>query len=221
MMGSADRDVSSDRHGVAHARAVYRNAILNSAISSSVSSMLTGFAITPFDVVSKRLQSSRASSAHGAPLQGTTHAALTVLRSGGVPALYRGLVPTLALLVPTNAVYYPLYEALRDVVEPSPLAPFVAGVCARSVVVCITSPLEYVRTFMQASPLVSALSVRCYAGRTDAGVCSPTAAASCRRRARCCVVAWAICGAASSRHCGGMCRSRRCIGCLWSTRDCA
>ncbi len=154
MKANGDGGVGGLRHSATGASLPYGSALLNSALSSSVSSMLTGVAITPFDVVSKRLQSSHAAGTHGAPLRGAVHTAVTVVRSGGVRALYRGLVPTLGLLVPTNAVYYPLYETVRDVVEPSAWAPLVAGMSARSVVVCITSPLEYVRTFMQATPMV-------------------------------------------------------------------
>jgi len=54
-------------------------------------------------------------------------------------------------------IYFPLYDALTAHLEASsawvaPYAPLLAGSAARTVAVLCTSPLELIRTRMQASP---------------------------------------------------------------------
>ncbi len=61
-----------------------------------------------------------------------------------------------AQAVPMVGIYFPLYDALTAHLEASsawvaPYAPLLAGSAARTVAVLCTSPLELIRTRMQAS----------------------------------------------------------------------
>lgn len=76
-----------------------------------------------------------------------------IARSEGIPGLYRGLTPSLAMAVPSTVLYYSLYDSLRDTLHTlgaGPfLAPLVGGSCSRIVAATATAPLELIRTRMQ------------------------------------------------------------------------
>jgi len=144
-----------------------------------------GFALAPpADVIKVRQQ------ALGRPFLGTVR---NVMTNEGVAALWRGLVPGLAMVcytelglgmlcawqcngcwslvgltllgcacvqaIPASTVYLALYEVIRDRVAPmawhehsaAAIAPPVAGFTARAFTATFVSPLELVRTKMQAS----------------------------------------------------------------------
>ncbi|GAQ88168.1 mitochondrial substrate carrier protein [Klebsormidium nitens] len=77
-----------------------------------------------------------------------------VVRQEGFFQLWRGTGAGLAIAVPTVGIYMPLYDIFREKLEREtqlgPYAPFLAGAASRSVAVLICSPLELVRTRMQA-----------------------------------------------------------------------
>lgn len=87
-----------------------------------------------------------------------TRTLLHVWRTEGLRTLWSGLSPTLMASIPATAVYFTAYEELRDVLERrgkgswvTSLAPLLAGTIARTAVVSVTSPLELIRTKMQAN----------------------------------------------------------------------
>ena len=108
--------------------------------------------VNPFDVITRRMQASP----DMIKMNGAASAGLKIVKEEGLLAMFRGLSPTFTLYVLSNAIYLPLYEKLRDelneVYEVNRLAPFIAGITARTVVATATSPIEYVRTNMQAHP---------------------------------------------------------------------
>jgi hypothetical protein len=67
---------------------------------------------------------------------------------GGARALWAGLRPALIASVPMVGIYMPLYDVVRDGLEPSigSAAPIVASSMARTVAVCCVAPLEVLRT---------------------------------------------------------------------------
>lgn len=80
-----------------------------------------------------------------------------IARNDGITALWRGLSPTLAMTVPANIIYFTGYDWLRYNPR-SPLshlspdqAPLVAGSAARILAATAVSPIELVRTRMQAA----------------------------------------------------------------------
>lgn len=79
--------------------------------------------------------------------------AVQIARSEGVPGLYRGLAPSLAMAVPSTVLYYSLYDSLRETFHAlgaGPLlAPLVSGSCSRIAAATATAPLELIRTRMQ------------------------------------------------------------------------
>ncbi len=116
--------------------------------ASMVAGALAALVVTPFDVVTRRVQAGDFA---------TSRIALaSLLRNDGVVALFRGIGPTLSMFVSTNALYFPVYEQLRTRLRSSttigdgPIAPFLAGTIARVAVATLSAPLEYLRTHMQA-----------------------------------------------------------------------
>ena len=104
--------------------------------------------INPFDVVTRRVQ------AHD--FANSRVAVVSLVRHEGVASLFRGLSPTLVMFASTNALYFPLYERLRNELEeglgvqPS-VSPLFAGTTARFLTAVLSSPMEYVRTNMQSN----------------------------------------------------------------------
>lgn len=80
-----------------------------------------------------------------------------IARNEGFTALWRGLSPTLVMMVPANLIYFTGYEWLRyDARSPfsklsDHYAPLTGGSAARVMAVTAVSPIELVRTRMQAA----------------------------------------------------------------------
>lgn len=81
-----------------------------------------------------------------------------IARNEGWMTLWRGLSPTLAMAVPANVIYFAGYDWLRTS-QASPIngrvsdnyAPLAAGSVARILAAIVVSPIEMLRTRMQAS----------------------------------------------------------------------
>lgn len=81
-----------------------------------------------------------------------------IARNEGLTSLWRGLSPTLLMAIPGNVIYFAGYDSLRYS-DKSPLkkympesyAPLVAGAVARVVAAAVVSPIEMLRTRMQAN----------------------------------------------------------------------
>lgn len=80
-----------------------------------------------------------------------------IARNEGILTLWRGLSPTLMMAVPGNVIYFAGYDWLRTS-KMSPIegrvsdayAPLAAGSIARVLAACVVSPIEMLRTRMQA-----------------------------------------------------------------------
>lgn len=130
--------------------------------------LLTSLAVTPFDVVKVRMQSKQeyvfcgrffdqvepCPPGHCKPRQGSVWRMMHMIgRQEGWSSLWRGMLPTLTMAIPATVVYYVGYETIRDRLTESALtsvAPLVAGGSARMVAATLVSPLELIRTRMQA-----------------------------------------------------------------------
>ncbi|EGF84114.1 hypothetical protein BATDEDRAFT_21867 [Batrachochytrium dendrobatidis JAM81] len=82
---------------------------------------------------------------------------LSISRNEGFRALWRGLTPTLIMSIPSTTVYYIGYDFLREAfgrhmshMGIEAYAPLVAGALARIISATVISPIELVRTRMQA-----------------------------------------------------------------------
>jgi len=81
-----------------------------------------------------------------------------IARNEGITTLWRGLSPTLAMAIPANVIYFAGYDWMRTN-DASPIktrvgdnyAPLVAGSLARVFAAIAVSPVEMLRTRMQAS----------------------------------------------------------------------
>ncbi|XP_037664966.1 solute carrier family 25 member 39 isoform X2 [Choloepus didactylus] len=86
---------------------------------------------------------------------GTMDAFVKIVRHEGTRTLWSGLPATLVMTVPATAVYFTAYDQLKAflcgrALTPDLYAPMVAGALARLGTVTVISPLELVRTKLQA-----------------------------------------------------------------------
>ena len=100
-----------------------------------------------------------------------------IARNEGVPALWRGLSPTLLMAIPANIIYFTGYEWLRsDPRSPVPrvvrdaYAPLAAGASARILAAAAVGPIELFRTRLQASSSSSSSSARGHLADTFRGL---------------------------------------------------
>ncbi|KAJ3286206.1 hypothetical protein HDU79_006646 [Rhizoclosmatium sp. JEL0117] len=89
------------------------------------------------------------------PFASTWDGFVRILHYEGVPALWRGLTPALVMQAPSTVLYYFGYEEMRKSIAPrfgedSIYTPMLAGSAARTLATTVVSPLELVRTRMQA-----------------------------------------------------------------------
>eukprot|EP00747_Dinoflagellata_sp_TGD_P217993 gnl/TRDRNA2_/TRDRNA2_90309_c0_seq1.p1 gnl/TRDRNA2_/TRDRNA2_90309_c0~~gnl/TRDRNA2_/TRDRNA2_90309_c0_seq1.p1 ORF type:complete len:430 (-),score=50.79 gnl/TRDRNA2_/TRDRNA2_90309_c0_seq1:25-1269(-) len=91
------------------------------------------------------------------PPPGTLGTLRSIAMEEGLAGLYAGLPATLALAVPSNILYFWVYEVMRDNMRASKhhavvsSAPIVAGGASRLVAAVACAPIEVVRTRVQAS----------------------------------------------------------------------
>jgi len=90
---------------------------------------------------------------------GTFDALTRIARTEGVRTLWSGLSPTLVMAVPSNVVYFTMYDSFKYQLgfredDPSTkYIPVVAGSSARSLTTILVTPLELLRTKLQSEPL--------------------------------------------------------------------
>ncbi|EDV27772.1 uncharacterized protein TRIADDRAFT_53797 [Trichoplax adhaerens] len=82
---------------------------------------------------------------------------VNIMKNEGPSALYRGLPPTLIMAIPSTMIFFTAYDILKEKLTPhlgkrqDVLAPMLSAMLARVTVVTAISPMELVRTKMQAS----------------------------------------------------------------------
>jgi len=74
------------------------------------------------------------------------HVARQVWISKGIGSLWTGLGPTLFVVIPSNIIFFGVYERLKARGN----LPSVSGIEARIAVVTVIAPMEYIRTKLQA-----------------------------------------------------------------------
>ena len=130
---------------------------LETTLSACSGAAITTLFVTPFDVVKTRLQvNNQGPECSCCSSERQSSALLRIVRHEGVRSLWSGLQPTLLMQVPGTVLYFTVYEAARDAVaarSPQSLqeySPLVAGGGARLITSTVVSPLELMRTRMQA-----------------------------------------------------------------------
>ncbi|XP_036394779.1 solute carrier family 25 member 40 [Megalops cyprinoides] len=89
---------------------------------------------------------------------GTLDAFIKIIRREGIKSLWSGLPPTLVMAVPATVIYFTCYDQLCAALRTrmgrhSQEAPLLAGAIARVGSATVISPLELIRTKMQAQRL--------------------------------------------------------------------
>lgn len=114
---------------------------------------------TPVDVIAQRLQLQGASSTvAGHRYNGGMHAFYVIAKREGVRGLYRGLGATLISFVPSSAIWWAVYGALRSAVYPvvsdkgivaETAGNLACGVLSGWASVCLLNPLDVAKTRLQ------------------------------------------------------------------------
>eukprot|EP01062_Namystynia_karyoxenos_P079360 TRINITY_DN834_c1_g1_i1.p1 TRINITY_DN834_c1_g1~~TRINITY_DN834_c1_g1_i1.p1 ORF type:complete len:332 (+),score=88.24 TRINITY_DN834_c1_g1_i1:70-1065(+) len=89
---------------------------------------------------------------HKCSTTGTIGALRSIARHEGVRGLYAGILPTLAMSIPSNVLYFTAYDMLRDWLAPymhGRVAPLAAGAVARTAATAAAAPFELLRTRYQ------------------------------------------------------------------------
>lgn len=131
-------------------------------VAASSGGALITLLVTPFDVVKARLQAQvdtrvgigQASTTPALRFTSTTDAFIKIAKFEGIRGLWRGLNATFVMTVPRTALYFCLYERLKDKIDEYELCPVyaepaISGLLSRTITAIALSPLEYVRTYLQ------------------------------------------------------------------------
>eukprot|EP01117_Protostelium_nocturnum_P011763 TRINITY_DN4289_c0_g1_i1.p1 TRINITY_DN4289_c0_g1~~TRINITY_DN4289_c0_g1_i1.p1 ORF type:complete len:298 (-),score=90.72 TRINITY_DN4289_c0_g1_i1:200-1093(-) len=145
-MGIETRELTTETH--------VEMTVWDKVIASGVGSIISAIVVNPFDVVKARMQAQHKSNA--LQFNGTIDAFSKIVKYEGTTTLWRGLPPTLLMSVPAGAMYFTAYEYLKRIIKKNTelgymATPMLAGFGARTVTAAITSPLELIRTNLQAT----------------------------------------------------------------------
>eukprot|EP00033_Pygsuia_biforma_P003729 GCRY01004086.1.p1 GENE.GCRY01004086.1~~GCRY01004086.1.p1 ORF type:complete len:314 (-),score=57.52 GCRY01004086.1:134-1075(-) len=131
----------------------HENQPIVQAFSGVLGSMTCGAVLVPLDVIKTRLQSQLFREDVHTSFQMFRH----ILKTQSVHGLWKGLLPTVSIAAPSSAMFFVLYEGLKNRLgvyfdEGSSTPAATAGVLARVVNVAVGTPLEMVRTCVIARP---------------------------------------------------------------------
>lgn len=113
--------------------------------SCTASGAMVALFCTPFDVVKNHWQFSPLLESKRTTLS-TRAVVRDLIRTRGLRSLWTGLVPTVGLIVPSNIIFFSVFERLKETSSPA-----YAGSLARLTSVVVTNPLELLRTRVQAN----------------------------------------------------------------------
>lgn len=153
-------------------------------------SFVTSLVVTPFDVVRIRIQQQEVMLGCCAPKPGvfwldhycqanlcpritlTFQGMLLIGRNEGFLTLWRGLLLTLLMAIPSNIIYFTGYEYIRDnlPIRDMLLNPLLCGMAARTMAATTVAPVELIKTRLQLIPSETKLKLRILANLLqDAG----------------------------------------------------
>lgn len=112
--------------------------------SACVGSVVTTLSCTPFDVVKNYWQGSPYLN-HKRSSVSAISVVKEIYRKFGIRGFWRGTAVSLSYVVPNNLTYFSIYETQKK-----RYYPFVAAAQARTVSVLLFSPIEFMRTKVQA-----------------------------------------------------------------------
>ena len=144
-----------------------RNKIYSSLIAASLSTIVGN----PFDVVKTRLQAQqikelscdncnikRYTNKHCFPqcliYDGSIDAFRKIVRYEGIKTLWKGTNLNMLMAIPTVGIYLPCYDILYNHLKNNGFgnyAPILAGAISRAMIISITSPIDFVKTRIQAN----------------------------------------------------------------------
>lgn len=143
-------------------------AIKEKLIAGSAAGAISQTAIYPLEITKTRL----AVSAPG-EYRGIMHCISSIVRTDGVSALFRGLLPSVVGVIPYAGVDFAVYSTLRDVytrrypnTHPGVLTVFVCGAISSTCGQVVAYPLQLVRTRLQTQGMAGRPML--YNGMSDA-----------------------------------------------------
>jgi solute carrier family 25 protein 44 len=134
-------------------------AFIGNMVGGATAAVVATLMNTPVDVIAQRLQLQGASSTvAGHRYNGGMHAFYMISAQEGVRGLYRGLGATLISFVPSSAIWWAVYGALRTHVYPmvfdkgivaETAGNLACGVLSGWASVCLLNPLDVAKTRLQ------------------------------------------------------------------------
>lgn len=138
-------------------------------ISGALAGAITAVAVCPLDVLRTRLQIHSPSRKYTGLASGVS----LILRKEGAVGFYRGLSPTLIALAPNWAVYFAVYDHLKQSYTPLvdesqyPLVHMCSAIGAGVSTVLVTNPLWVVKTRLQTQDMGLKIYWNRYSGTFD------------------------------------------------------
>jgi solute carrier family 25, member 39/40 len=86
----------------------------------------------------------------------TIDTALKIIKLEGVQSLWRGILPSLMMQLPSTVFYYTLYDKIKlefqkNLENENELIFLYSGMIARTITTSITSPFDFLKTSIQSS----------------------------------------------------------------------
>ena len=120
---------------------------LKTGMAGAVATTFADAIMTPFDVIKQRLQ------IHNSQYRGLWDCFTQVLRREGPSAFYLSYPTTLLLNIPFHGLQFPIYERLRQTLNPkghySPGTHILAGGLAGACAGFVTTPVDNLKTILQ------------------------------------------------------------------------
>ena len=118
--------------------------------AGGISGVIECMTVQPFDMAKTRVQ--LMSNSHSRP--GVAAVLAGLVAEGGVPRLYRGILPELVAMTPKSSVMYTTYEATCRMLRPSmgdtPLLHGAAGLASGAPEALVVTPFQVVKIRLQA-----------------------------------------------------------------------
>lgn len=139
----------------------FRNKIYSSLIAAFISTI----AGNPFDIIKTRIQSQQIkklnfniTNKHHFPecliYDGSLNIFNKIVKQEGIHTLWKGTNLNLLMAIPNIGFYLPFYDILYNYFKNNGLdnlAPVLSGIISRTLVISITSPIDFIRTRIQSN----------------------------------------------------------------------
>lgn len=121
------------------------------SLAGILATMISDGIMSPVDVIKQRMQLNKVA------YKGNIDCMKKIFRGEGIKAFYAGYTTTITMTIPYNAIYFPVYEIIREVMKKRQIDYYdynifthiFAGAVAGVVAAAFTNPLDVAKTKLQ------------------------------------------------------------------------